>query len=62
MSKRVSEILKRAEAYYAVAADLQRQSELILEMARYLNGVADRMCEENMRLHPIQDSAGDDNQ
>lgn len=55
----MSELLKKAEAYYAVAADLQQQGQAQLEMARYLNGVADRMCEETMRQKkpPSSDSA-----
>jgi hypothetical protein len=54
----MSELLEKAEAYYMVAADLRRQGESQLEMARYLSGVADRMCEENMRQKKPPDSAG----
>lgn len=45
----MSDRLKLAESYYAVAADLQEQGERMLNTAEILNIVADRLCEENMR-------------
>lgn len=45
----MDERLKLAEAYYMVASDLQRQAECILNMAKNLDRMADRMCEDNIR-------------
>jgi hypothetical protein len=45
----VSDRLTRAEAYYAVAADLMVNAERCAEMANTLNALADRMCEQNIR-------------
>jgi hypothetical protein len=45
----VSELLKLAEAYYAVSADLKRQAEKWLVQSQEMGFIADRICEENMR-------------
>ena len=41
--------LELAEKYYAVARHLESNAQGMLETAKYLNSVADKMCEESMR-------------
>lgn len=45
----MSEKLKLAEAYYAVAAHQKACAHRALEIATQLSECADRLCEENMR-------------
>jgi hypothetical protein len=45
----MSELLKLAECYYAVAHDLVMQGERAIEIGRYLGAMADRMCEQNVK-------------
>lgn len=45
----MSEILKLAEAYYKVAANMEYHARRQLEIASELNRHADRLCEQNMR-------------
>jgi hypothetical protein len=42
-------LLNKADAYYAIAHDLERESERFMDMARALGEMADRMCEQAMR-------------
>jgi hypothetical protein len=56
----MDELLKLAEAYYATAQDLERQGTHYLQVAQMLSGIADRICEENMRRkQPTDNSAGE---
>lgn len=48
--------IELAEKYYAVAQHLETQAQMMLETAKYLNSVADKLCEENMRLKQPSDS------
>lgn len=41
--------LKRAEAYYLVAAELRENAQRMIETSMMLGTMADRICEENMR-------------
>lgn len=45
----MDERLKLAEAYYAVAQDLQDHGRQMLETANMLGTMADRICEASMR-------------
>lgn len=42
-----------AEAYYAVARDLQAHGQKMLETAEMLGTFADRLCEAHMRNKPM---------
>lgn len=53
----MSELLKMAESYYAVANDLKAQGQRLMEIADLVGRMADSMCEENMRRQK-PDSAG----
>lgn len=53
----MTELLKLAEAYYTVAADLRRQANQILATAALLDTSASRMCEENMRREAKAEAA-----
>jgi len=44
-----TEKLTLAEAYYTVAADLERQADWYAETASNLNRLADALCEASMR-------------
>lgn len=52
----MSDLLKLAEHYYAVAADLERNAREQLAIAERLNRYADTLCEQNATQRP--DSAG----
>jgi len=45
--------LKRAEAYYLVAAELRTNAERMIETSFMLSEMADRICEANMRNKPM---------
>lgn len=45
----MSELLELAEHYYFVARDLRAQAVKLNEMATYLEAVADRACEANIK-------------
>lgn len=44
--------LKLAEQYYEVASDLELRGNHLLQMARNLSGIADQLCEKNIRETP----------
>lgn len=45
----MDEQLKRAEAYYLVAAELKTNAERMIETSFMLSEMADRICEASMR-------------
>lgn len=53
----MDERLKLAEAYYAVARDMQAQGERCLSYAKELGAIADRICEQNIAEKRQPDSA-----
>lgn len=49
--------LELAEHYYAVARDLERQGQFMLNAAQMCNALADQYCEQNMREQPAKSPA-----
>lgn len=47
----MSDLLKRADQFYAVASDLRLSGEEQLRIAAMLEEFADMFCEKNMRQH-----------
>jgi hypothetical protein len=51
----MSDLLKKAEQFYAVAAELKRDAEFSLRCADMLERHADSLCELNMKNVPAED-------
>ncbi len=52
-NRTMDEKVKLADAYYDVARDIRRQVAWLTEIANTLEGIADKICEANIRNTPL---------